>query len=71
MFGLSSVEFNLLQLMFSACVAAVKCRIVLHNCEVLFFWSSDCMLFTFESSAQALGSASGVASVITTDEQLR
>jgi len=43
---LSSVLFNLLQLVLSACVAAVKCRPVLHHCVVIFFWSSgiiDCM----------------------------
>jgi len=43
----------------SACVAAVKCRPVLHHCVVIFFWSSgtiDC-LFIFEkwSSAHARG----------------
>jgi len=30
----------------SACVAAVKCRPVLHHCVVIFFWSSgiiDCL----------------------------
>jgi len=29
--------FNLLKLMFSACVAAVNCRPVLHQCVVMFF----------------------------------
>jgi len=43
-----------LQLLFSACVAAVKSRPVLHRCVVIFFWSSGimectCMLFTFEN----------------------
>ena len=49
--SLSSVLFNLLQLWFSACVAPVKCRPVLHHCVVIFFWSlriMGCMLFTFE-----------------------
>ena len=40
--------------LFSACVAAVKSRPVLHHCVVIFFWSSGimectCMLFTFEN----------------------
>jgi len=39
-------------MVFSACVAAVKCRPILHHCVVIFFWSSGimectCMLFTF------------------------
>jgi len=41
-------NFNLLQLVLSACVAAVKYRHVLHHCVVIFFWSSgimDTMLF--------------------------
>jgi len=58
----------------SACVAAVKCRPVLHHCVVIFFWSSgtiDC-LFTFENGVSlALGGVSGVASFITTDEQFQ
>jgi len=34
--------------------AAVKCRLVLHHCVVIFFWSPGimectCMLFTFEN----------------------
>jgi len=44
-------EFNLNTTGFSACVAAVKCRPVVHNCVVVFFWSSetmDCMLRTFK-----------------------
>jgi len=43
---LSSVLYNLLQLVLSACVAAVKGRPVLHHCVDIFFWSSgiiDCM----------------------------
>ena len=41
-------------LVFSACVAAVKSRPVLHHCVVIFVWSSgimECtrMLFTFEN----------------------
>jgi len=40
--------------LFSACVAAVKSRPILHHCVVIFFWSSGimectCMLFTFEN----------------------
>jgi len=36
------------------CVAAVKSRLVLHHCVVIFFWSSGimeciCTLFTFEN----------------------
>jgi len=49
--SLSSVEFKLQQLVFSAYVAAVKCRPVLHHCVFILFWSSGimaCMLFTFE-----------------------
>jgi len=45
------VRSVLLQLVFSACVAAVKCGPVLHHCVVLFYWFSgimDCMLFTLE-----------------------
>jgi len=41
-------NFNLLQLVLSAYVAAVKYRPVLHHCVVIFFWSSgimDTMLF--------------------------
>ena len=50
--GVSGVY--LLQLLFSACVAAVKSRTVLHHCVVIFFWSSGimectCMLFTFKN----------------------
>jgi len=46
--------YYLLQLVFSACAAAVKGRPVLHHCVVIFFWSSGsmectCMLFTFEN----------------------
>ena len=46
--------YFLLQLLFSACVEAVKSRPVLHHCVVIFFWSSGimectCMLFTFEN----------------------
>ena len=36
----------------SACVAAVKCRPVLHHCVVIFFWSlgiMDYILFTFKN----------------------
>ena len=36
------------------CVAAVKSRLVLHHCVVIYFWSTGimectCMLFTFEN----------------------
>ena len=73
---LSSVQYNLLQLVLSACMTAVKCRPVLHHCVVIFFWSSeiiDCMfVFIWKwSSGYALGGVSGVASFITTDEQLQ
>jgi len=34
------VQFYLLQLVFSACVAAIKCRPVLHHCVAILFWSS-------------------------------
>jgi len=67
----------LTQLVFSACVAAVKSRPVLHHCVVIFFWSSGimectCMLLKFEmESAHALGGVSGVTSFITTNEQLQ
>jgi len=57
---------------FSACVAAVKCRPVLHHCVVIFFRSSgvmDSMLFTFENRVRSCSrGVSGVASFITTDE---
>ena len=46
----SSIYFNLLQLVLSTCVAAVKCRPELHHCVVISFWSSEimeCMLFAF------------------------
>ena len=41
-------------ILFSACVAAVKSRPVLHHCVVIFFWTSGilectCMLVTFEN----------------------
>jgi len=32
-------HYYLLQLMFSACVAAVKSRPVLYHCVIMFFWS--------------------------------
>ena len=65
--------YELIQLVFSACVAAVKSRPVLHHCVVIFVWSSEimectCMLL---SSAHALGGVSGVALFITTDERLQ
>jgi len=56
MFGNSGLgsSYYLLQLVFSACVAAVKSRPVLHHCVFIFFWSSGimkctCMLSTFEN----------------------
>jgi len=54
MFVSGILDYYLLQLLFSACVAAVKSRPVLHYCVVIFFWSSGimectCMLFTFEN----------------------
>ena len=51
-FPFFSDEFIVLQLVLSACVAAVQCRPVIHNWETLFFFSSgimDCMLLTFEN----------------------
>ena len=53
---------NLLQLVLSACVAAVKCRPVLHHCVVTFFRSSgiiDCMfVYIWKwSSAYRLGAS--------------
>jgi len=52
--ALPFISLLLLQLVLSACVAAVKSRPVLHHCVVIFFWSSGiikctCMLFTFEN----------------------
>jgi len=49
-----SLEYYLLQLVFSACVAAVKSHPVLHHWVVIFFWSSGimvctCMWFTFQN----------------------
>ena len=55
-------QLNLLQLVFSACVAAVKCRRVLHRCVVIFFWSSgimDCMWFTFENRVLLMNALGG------------
>jgi len=50
---------SLLQLVLSACVAAVKSRPVLHHCVVIFFWSSGimectCMVFTFENGVSLM-----------------
>ena len=61
-------------MVFSAFVAAVKCRHVLHHCIVIFIFSSwimDCMLFTFKYSAHGLRGVSGGTSFITIDEQLQ
>jgi len=47
-----SEKNNLLLLVFSACVATVKCRRALHHDVLFFFWPSgimDCMLFIFEN----------------------
>ena len=76
-----SDEFNLLQVVFVACVAAVKYRpntTSLINCVVLFFFRCpgimDCMLFTFEkkkSFAHAFVVVSDVAYFITIDKQLQ
>jgi len=47
--------YILQQLVFSASVAAVKSRPVLHHCVVIFVWSSEeimectCIMFTFEN----------------------
>jgi len=51
--------------MFSACVAAVKCRPVLYHCVVIFFWSSGimewtCMLFTFENGVPLMRKGASV-----------
>ena len=54
-YTVSYVLMNLhLFILFSACVAVVKSRPVLHHCVVILFWSSGimectCMLFTFEN----------------------
>ena len=63
--------------MFSACVAAVKSRPVLHNGVVIFSgprgsWSVHeyCLHLKIEFLSCARG-VSGVASLITTDEQLQ
>jgi len=65
--------FNLLQALFSACVAAV-CSFIPHHCVVTFIKSSEiCMLFTLilpKKSAHVLGGVSGVASFKTTDKSL-
>jgi len=56
---------------FSACVAAVKCRPVLHHCVVIFSGPSNhrvymCVVCIWKwSSTHALGGVSGVASFIT------
>ena len=71
---LSHGGFNFLQLVFIACVAAVKCRPILLHCVVIFFWSSGamaCMLFIFENKSSTQGGDSGMASFITSDEQLQ
>jgi len=47
------LQLNLLQLVLSASVAAVKCRPVLHHCVVIFFSGPQgpltVCLFTFEN----------------------
>ena len=61
-------------MVFSAFVAAVNFRHVLHHCVVIFIWFSgimDCMVFTFKYSATGLGGVSGGTSFITIDEQLQ
>ena len=63
--------------LFSACMAAVKCRPVLHHCVVIFLVPRDHGVYMYVvyiwkwSSAHALWGVIGVASFITTDEQLR
>ena len=63
--------------MFSAIVAAVKSRPVLHHCVVIFSgpqgsWSVHVRCLHLKwSSAHALGGVSGVASFISTDERLQ
>ena len=50
-------SFNILQLVFGACVVAVKCHPVIHVhalCSYILLvlwdqWIMDCMLFTFEN----------------------
>ena len=52
--GFPLYQFNLLQLVFSACVASVIFRPVLHHCVVILFWSigiMDCMLITFKKGS--------------------
>jgi len=71
-----STYYNLLQLVLCACVAAVKCRPVLHHCVVIFFWSAgiiECLFVCIWkwSFAHGLKGVSGVASFITSDEQLQ
>ena len=61
--------------MFSACVAAVQSRPILHHCVVIFFVLRDRGLYDVliwkKSSAYALGGVSCVESFITTGEQLQ
>jgi len=69
-------KYNLLQLAFSACMAAVKCRPVLHHCVVIFVLVlNDYGLYVVKiknkkSPAHELVGVSGVTSFITTDRQL-
>ena len=63
--SLSSVLYYLLQLVFSACVAVVNIRPVLHHCVVIFFWSSGimectCILFTFENGVPLMRQGASV-----------
>jgi len=70
-------SYSMIYILQTVVLTDVKSRPVLHHCVVIFFWSSgimECtfMLFTFENGdLLALGGISGVASFITTDEQLQ
>ena len=71
-YSIFSVKFSFLQLIFSGCVATVKCRPVLSHCVILFLVLRDHGLYLFVwkcSSAHSLGGVSGVASFITINEQ--
>lgn len=72
-----SDKTNFLQLVSSACVAAVKCRPILHQCIVIFFWSSriiDYMLVWLKNRVLLINASRGVsdvASYISFNQQLQ